>query len=74
MSRIVYPGDPRIYLRYKIQGRFYVKCTETKVINKIKHVCSYNNKREDKHKTSLKAGNVHTCKFEPEEEPTNSIL
>ena len=74
MSRIAYEGDSRLYLRYKIQGRFFVKCLQTKTIDNIKHSCTYQNKREDKHKASIKAGHLHECRFEPNIEPTNSIL
>lgn len=59
MSRITYKGDPRFYKRYKIGGRYHVKCMETKIVDGISFICKYENKREDKHKEHIKNGKLH---------------
>ena len=58
-----YPGDSRTYEKYKLNGRYYVKCCQTREENGKIYVCSFCNKREDRFKESLKKGNLHICEF-----------
>ena len=71
---MTYQGDPRHYKRYKIEGRYYVQCLETRITNGEKFVCNFENKREDKVKVAIKAGKLHQCVFIKEQEKHNSLL
>ena len=74
MSGVTYKGDPNVYSRYKIQGRYHVKCLATRIVDGRKQVCDYQNVREDHHKARVKDGKIHNCNFIIPEEPANSIM
>ena len=72
--KVTYRGDSRFYEKYKIGGRYHVKCLATKEEEGVTLICTYQNRREDKHKADLNKGKLHECKFVRPTEPSNSIL
>ena len=72
--QVRFAEDSRTYIRYKINGRYYVKCGEKKVIDGKVLLCDFINKREDRFKDSLKKQKLHICNFVLPEEKHNTLL
>ena len=63
MSVIHFTGDDRAYRKYRhTDGRMYVSCLATKVIQGMKVSCSYR-KRFDHHKKNCEEGKFHICSW-----------
>ena len=74
MTTVTYAGDTRLYKKYKISGRYYVKCLQTEEVDGEIKICNFSNKREDRVKDNIRKGKLHVCHFIIQEKHENTIL